>query len=67
MRALLVAPPAVLIAGCGAVAVQLRRIASQRSALADAAHDLETDRLGLGRLSKATERTRASLEDLERQ
>ena len=66
MRALWAAPPAVLFAGSLAVVVQMRRIATQRSQVADAAQLLESDRIGLGALLQATEGTRASLEELER-
>jgi hypothetical protein len=66
MRALWAAPPAVLIAGSVAASVQLRRIAVQRSLLAEAARTLGSDRSGLRRLSQASAATRASLEGLER-
>jgi hypothetical protein len=65
MRALWAAPPAVLIAGAGAVVIQLWRIAASRSALADLARMIRSDQAGLASLKAATERTRASLEGLE--
>ncbi len=66
MRVLWVAPPGVLIAGCIGVVVQVRRIAGQRSLLAVAVRDLSAERDGLARLTGAIDRTRASLDGLER-
>ncbi len=66
MRALWVAPPAVLLTGSIAIGAQLRRIASQRVLLSEAARTFESDRVALGRLVDATSRVRATLEDLER-
>lgn len=66
MGALWFAPPGVLIAGSIAMALQLRRIASQQQRLAQAVAELESDRVGLERLRRATDEARASLEALER-
>ncbi len=65
MRALWVAPPTVLLAGSIAAGMQLRRIASQRALAAEAARAFESDRIALKRLVDATERVRATLEELE--
>ena len=66
MRALWFAPPTVLLAGAALIAAQLRRIATQRQLLAETVRNVAAARATLVPLRQATERTRASLEGLER-
>ncbi len=66
MFALWALPPVILIVGALVIAVQLRRISVETSALGAVARDMEITRTELRRVTAGADEARAAMEELHR-